>query len=492
MQDLTKLTIAETADLLSNGKATSLDVTNAYLDRIDKLNPHLNAYLSVFHDEARIQAKASDARREIGIPLSKLDGVPIALKDNISTFGQPTTAASQILKDYKPQYDATVVKKIKAAGLIILGKTNLDEFAMGGSTENSGFGMSKNPWDTSRVPGGSSGGSAVAVAADLCAGALGSDTGGSIRQPAGLCGIVGMKPTYGTVSRYGLLAMASSLDQIGPMTKSVEDAGLLLNVIMGHDQFDGTSLLDDIKTAIDLKSDIQGLKIGVPEEYFTGGMDPDVEKTVRAAIVQLESQGAEIVNVSLPTSPMSLAVYYVIVPVEVASNMARYDGIRFGQSVERENGSHSLSEVYKQTRQQFIGPEVKRRIMLGTYASSAGYYDAYYNKAMKVRALIKQEFDEVLKTVDVIATPVSPNPAFKVGEKVDDPLAMYLEDMYTVPLNIAGLPGISVPCGFVEKEGSQLPVGLQLIGRRLDEQTVLNVARAYEASTDWHKQRPNM
>lgn len=494
MTNLTALTIKETAEGLATGQFTSEQVTQAYLDRIDELNPKLNAYLSVFRDTALVAARESDERRKSGKSRGVLDGVPIALKDNLSTQGQATTAGSKILENYQPLYDATVVRKLKEAGAVILGKTNLDEFAMGSSTENSAYGPSKNPWDTERVSGGSSGGSAVAVAADLCAGALGSDTGGSIRQPASLCGIVGLKPTYGAVSRYGLLAMASSLDQIGPMTKTVEDAAILLEAIAGEDQYDSTTIKDlslhllSMNQSSDTSTPLSGLRIGIPKEYFAEGIDPEVERTVREAIAELEQLGATIVPVSLPTSPLALAVYYVITPVEVASNMARYDGIRFGQSVEREAGTHSLLEVYTQSRAQYLGKEVKRRIMLGTYASSAGYYDAYYNQAMKVRALIKKEFETIFTQVDILATPVTPTPAFKIGEKSSDPLTMYLADINTVPVNPAGVPGLSVPCGFV----NGLPVGLQLIGPHLGEAALLKAALAYEQVTEWHKQRPSI
>ncbi len=489
--ELTSLTLKETAELLASGKTTAVAVTQAYLDRITELNPKLNAYLSVFTETALAAAEQSDERRAHNQSLGVLDGIPIALKDNMSTQGQPTTAASKILEEYRPLYDATVVKKLKEAGAVILGKCNLDEFAMGSSTENSAYGPTKNPWDTNRVPGGSSGGPAVAVAADLCVAALGSDTGGSIRLPAAFCNIVGLKPTYGSVSRYGLLAMASSLDVIGPMTKTVEDAALIHEVIKGRDPFDSTTI--DPQSVINQKestTDLTGKKIGIPKEYFGAGMDPAVLQTVHEAIDQLRRLGAEIVEISLPSSPLALATYYVICPVEVASNMARYDGIRYGQSAERQSADHTLIEVYKKTRTELIGPEVKRRIMLGTYASSAGYYDAYYNQAMKVRALIKEEFEAAFEEVDLLATPVSPTVAFRFGEKVDDPLAMYLADIDTVPINPAGVPAISVPCGFVETDGKRLPVGLQLIGPHLGESTIFSVARAYEQVTDWHKQKP--
>ncbi len=491
MTDLTSLSIKEISELLKEGKTSAVEVTQAYLDRIDQLNPQLNVYITVLRNEALTAAKESDERRAAGQSLGVLDGIPLAVKDNMSTKGQRTTAGSKILENYQPLYDATVIKKLKTAGAIILGKTNMDEFAMGSSTENSAYGPSKNPWDTARVPGGSSGGSAVAVAANLCAGALGSDTGGSIRQPASLTGIVGLKPTYGTVSRYGLLAMASSLDQIGPMTKTVEDAKILYEAICGEDQYDSTVIKNleiDLSQLDEDTTGLKGLRVGMPKEYFGEGMDSAVEQTVRAAIEKLQELGAEIKEVSLPSSPLALAAYYVICPVEVASNMARYDGIRYGESTEREQGNRNLLEVYKESRSHYLGEEVKRRIMLGTYASSAGYYDAYYNQAMKVRALIKKEFDDVFTDVDILATPVSPTTAFRIGEKSDDPLAMYLADINTVPVNPAGVPAISVPCGFVDG----LPVGLQLIGPHLGEAVLFKAASRYQAATEWYRQRPKL
>lgn len=486
---ITSLSLKETAKALADNKVTAAELTQAYLDRIAQLNPALNAYLTVFTESALEEARASDERRANGKVLGMLDGIPIALKDNFSTKGQRTTAGSKILEHYEPLYDATVVRKLREAGAVILGKTNLDEFAMGSSTENSAYGPSKNPWDTNRVSGGSSGGSAVAVAADLCVAALGSDTGGSIRQPAGLCGIVGMKPTYGTVSRYGLLAMSSSLDQIGPMTKTVEDAAILYQAIAGDDQRDATTIKEfqvDLTALENDQTGLKGLRVGVPKEYFGPGLDPAVNEQVQAAINQLKELGAEIHEISLPHSALALAVYYIICPVEVASNLARYDGIRFGESIERTGGEVSLLDVYKKSRSNWLGSEVKRRIMLGTYVSSAGYYDAYYNQAMKVRTLITREFEEVFQTVDCLATPVSPTVAFPIGEKSGDPLAMYMADFDTVPVNPAGLPALTVPCGFV----NNLPVGLQLIGPQLAEATILKVARVYEQSTDWHRQKP--
>ncbi len=489
--DITSLTIKATADLLAKGEATSVAVTQAYLDRIDTLNPKLNAYLTVFNDNALEQAKASDARRIKGETLGVLDGVPLAFKDNYSTKGQRTTAASKILENHEPLYDATAVKKLKAVGAVILGKTNMDQFAMGSSTETSAFGNTANPWDTSRVPGGSSGGSAVAVAADLCAGALGSDTFGSIRQPAGYTSVIGLKPTYGAISRYGLLAMASSLDVVGPMTKSVRDAEILFDALKGQDDYDATTI-NNPQSATSNPKTMHELKIGIPKELFINGMDADVRQTIDTAIEKLQSLGAKIVEVILPTVKYSVPAYYVLCPVEIASNIARYDGIRYGESVEREQGSHTLLEVYKQTRSKYLGEEVKRRIMLGTYASSAGYYDAYYNKAMKVRSLIKKEMDEVFETVDCLVTPVSPSVAFKFGEKGDDPIAMYLEDIFTGPVNLAGVPALVAPAGFVLRDGKKLPVGIQFIGPDNGEATLFAVGSAYEQATSWSEVKPQL
>ncbi len=488
MTDLFGLTIKETAALLAAGKTTAVEVTQAYLDRIDELNPKLNAYLTVFHDTALEQAKASDERRAAGKTLSMLDGIPIAIKDNYSTKGQRTTNASKYLENYLPLYDATAVRKLKEAGVVILGKTNMDDSAMGSSTETSSFGTTANPWDTSRVPGGSSGGSAAAVAADLCAGALGSDTFGSIRQPAGFTGIVGLKPTYGAISRYGLLAMSSSLDVVGPMTKSVEDAEIIFEALRGQDAYDATTLPDYQSVSRDVK----GMRIGIPKEFFIDGMDADVRAQIDAAIDQLKKLGAEIVEVSLPTVKYAVPAYYILCPVEVASNIARYDGIRFGESVEREQGNHTLLEVYKQTRAKYLGEEVRRRIMLGTYASSAGYYDAYYNKAMKVRALIKKEMDEVLKAVDCLVTPVSPSVAFTFGAKGDDPVAMYLEDIFTGPVNLAGVPALVSRAGFVERDGAKLPVGVQFIGPDKGEGVLFALGKAYEAATNFNEAKPSL
>ncbi|QQG43400.1 MAG: Asp-tRNA(Asn)/Glu-tRNA(Gln) amidotransferase subunit GatA [Candidatus Daviesbacteria bacterium] len=448
--DITKLTLTETLKLLEEKKVSTAELNKAYLERIEKYNPQLNAYLYVNHDNEKI---------------------PAAIKDVISTKGFPTTASSKILEGFIPPYDATVITNLESQGVRAIGKTNCDEFAMGGSGENSAYGATKNPWDQTKVTGGSSGGSAAAVASDLCVFALGSDTGGSIRQPSSLTGIVGLKPSYGRVSRYGLIAMASSLDQIGPMTKSVEDAALVLDWISGSDGYDSNCTKEKFSlTPSRWKAGIKRLKVGVPKEYFGEGLDPKVKQVIEDAIKKLEELGAEIVEVSLPHSEYALAAYYIIVPSEVSSNMARFDGIRYGFGREK------------------IGPEVKRRIMLGTYTLSTGYYDEYYAKAAKVRTLIKGDFDKAFEKVDVIVGPVSPTTAWNLGEKVDDPLTMYLADIYTISANLAGIPGLSVPCGFSEG----LPVGLQILGKQFDEETILRVGYAYEQATDWRKEKPKL
>jgi aspartyl-tRNA(Asn)/glutamyl-tRNA(Gln) amidotransferase subunit A len=417
-----------------------------------------------------------------------LMGMPVAVKDNICTQGVLTTCASRMLGNFVPPYDASVIARLRGQSYLLLGKTNLDEFAMGSSTENSAFGPSRNPWNLSRVPGGSSGGSAAAVAADLCAAALGSDTGGSIRQPAACCGVVGLKPTYGRVSRFGLVAFASSLDQIGPITKDVADAAMLLGVIAGHDPLDSTSAnlpVPDYAKALK-KKDFKKLKVGVPREYFAEGLDPEVEQAVQAAIEEIKQLGAEIKEIALPRTDAAIATYYLIATAEASSNLARYDGVKFGL---RSKETRNLLDMYMKTRQEGFGPEVKRRIMLGTYALSAGYYDAFYGKAQAVRTLIRQDFEEAFREVDLIVTPVTPTPAFKLGEKSEDPLQMYLSDIYTISVNLAGNPAISVPCGF-SKEG--LPIGLQLIGRPFEEETLLRGAYAYEQATGWRAKRPNI
>lgn len=470
MVDLNKLTISKAVELLSNKEITSLELTKACLESAKNKNTELNAYITLLEKEALQTAQKSDERRQNEEPLSIIDGVPLAIKDNLCMSGIKTTAASKILENFIAPYNATVVEKLQNAGAIILGKTNLDEFAMGSSTENSAFGVTKNPHDTERVPGGSSGGSAAAVAADLCIAALGSDTGGSIRQPASFCGIVGFKPTYGAVSRYGLLAMASSLDQIGPMTKTVEDAEILFNIIKGYDEKDCTSINYDIQIP---KLEIRNLKLGIPREYFAEGLDPEVKKVINAGIDKLRELGAEVKEVSLPNTKYALSCYYIIMFVEVASNLNRYDGIKYGLS---SSEARDLLDVYIKSRSEGFGKEVKRRIILGTYASSAGYVDQYYNKAQKVRALIKKDFDKIFKEFDFILGPVSPTAAFKIGEKNNDPLAMYLSDIYTIAVNLAGLPAISIPVGKVDR----LPVGLQIIGPQMSDLNLLSLAKKIE------------
>ncbi len=468
---LDELTINTASEMLLGGKITSIELTEAYLDFIESKDKEINAFVTVDRDGAIKQACEADKRIASGKRLGKLDGVPIAIKDNMSQEGVRTTASSKILENYIAPYDATVVSKLKVAGAVILGKTNMDEFAMGSSTETSYFGVTKNPWDLERVPGGSSGGSAAAVAADMCVASLGSDTGGSIRQPAAFCGVVGFKPTYGAVSRYGLLAMASSLDQIGPFAKNVEDAEILFEAIVGHDKMDSTSC--DFKyEKLEAKKDLKGIKIGIPKEFFESGLEDNVRKSVENAIGEMKKAGAVISEVSLPHTPYALATYYVIMPAEVSSNLGRFDGIRYGLSVQGKD----LLDGYLKTRAEGFGSEVKRRIMLGTYVLSAGYYDAYYKKAQKVRTLVKKDYDEVFKKVDVLVTPVTPTLPFKIGEKASDPLAMYLSDVMTVPINIAGVPALVMPCGIVDK----LPVGLQIIGKPFEENKIFQIAGVCE------------
>ncbi|MFL5400190.1 MAG: Asp-tRNA(Asn)/Glu-tRNA(Gln) amidotransferase subunit GatA [Myxococcales bacterium] len=461
---------------LERGETKPSDALESCLRRIEKVDGKIHAFLRLTAEEARTAAKASDERRAKGAPLSPLDGVPIGLKDIFCQEGVETTAGSRILAGYVPPYDATVVRKLREAGAVLVGKLNMDEFAMGSSTENSAFGPTRNPWDLSRTPGGSSGGSAAAVAARMVPGALGTDTGGSIRQPAALVGCVGLKPTYGRVSRFGVIAFASSLDQVGPFAEDVRGAALLLQAIAGRDQNDQTSSLRPVPdyTAA-LEDGARGFTVGVPAEYFGEGLDPEVERSVRAAIDALEREGAKVVPISLPNSPHAIAAYYIVATAEASSNLARYDGIRYGP---RAQGQRSLVDLYERTRAEGFGAEVKRRILLGTYALSAGYYDAYYLRAQKVRALIRRDFDRAFAAgVDAVVSPTAPTPAFRLGEKIDDPLAMYLNDIYTVSVNLAGLPGISVPSGF-SKAG--LPIGLQLVGRPFEEPTLLRLARAAE------------
>lgn len=470
-------------DMLVNNEITSLELTEAILSRIDEVEGDVKAYLTLTRDEAIAQAKAVDEKIARGEKISFLEGIPGGIKDNICTKGVKTTCASKILQNFVPPYSATVVNKLNAENAVILGKTNLDEFAMGGSTENSAYFPTRNPWNTECVPGGSSGGSAAAVAAGTAVWAIGSDTGGSIRQPASFCGVVGMKPTYGRVSRYGLVAYASSLDQIGPITKDVTDCAHILNIIAGHDDMDSTCVNEAVPDYTKaLVEDVKGLKIGIPKEYFVDGMDTDVEKAIRDSIKKLEELGAEVVEISLPNTAHAISTYYLIAPAEAATNLERYDGVSYG---ERADGV-DIVDMMTNTRSQYFGEEVKRRIMIGNYALSAGYYDAYYLKALKVRRLVKEDYDKAFEKVDVIVCPTAPSPAYKIGEKIDNPLEMYLQDVCTVPLNLAGLPGISVPCGFSSKG---LPIGMQLIGKPLDEATLIRTAYTYEQSQDFHKSR---
>ena len=461
-------TIKSAREDLDKGKISAEELFNYYRNKINTENKNLNAYLSVFD--------CPDSK--FLIPNSSLSGIPVAIKDNMLIEGTRATAGSKILENYIAAYDATVIKKLRAAGATFLGKTNLDEFAMGTSTENSAYGPTKNPLDTSRIPGGSSGGSAAAVAADMAVFALGSDTGGSVRQPAAMCGIVGLKPTYGRVSRHGLIAMASSFDQIGPLTKTVEDAAIVLNVLCGHDIFDSTTVNNEVPDfTATLNDSIKGLTVGVPKEFFGTGLSPEVEEQVKAGIAKLKELGCTIKEISLPNFEYALAAYYITVPSEVSANLARFDGVRYGYSAK---DGENLIDTYFKSRTEGFGAEPIRRIMLGAYALSSGYYDAYYLKAQKVRALIKKDFDDAFKDVDVIVGPTTPNTAFKLGEKASDPLALYLEDIYTVPLNLAGLPGISIPCGLGSE--SKMPVGFQIIAKPFNEATLLRVAHQLEQS----------
>ncbi len=478
------LTIHGLREKLRTGEVSARQATQAVLDRIKAVDGKINAYLWLNPEDALAQADAIDrsGAAKNGKPLG---GVPIAIKDVINVEGQPCTCASKILKGYTSVYDATVTQRLREAGAVLLGRTNMDEFAMGSSTENSSWGTTKNPWDLTRIPGGSSGGSGAAVAADEAIAALGSDTGGSIRQPAALCGCVGLKPTYGRVSRYGLVAFASSLDQIGPFTKDVTDSAILLRVLSGLDPRDSTSVAQPVPDyAAALGKGVKGLRIGLPKEYFIPGMDREVEAAVRAAIGKLQGLGAEVVEISLPHTDYAVAVYYLIATAEASANLARFDGVRYGARVRGDD----VIDMYCKTRGAGFGPEVKRRILLGTYALSAGYYDAYYLRAQKVRTLIRRDFEQAFTKCDVIVTPTTPTAAFKFGEKTGDPLQMYLSDIFTISVNLAGICGVSVPGGFTSNP--KLPIGLQVLGKSFDEETVLRVAYAHEQVTDWHKQRP--
>jgi aspartyl-tRNA(Asn)/glutamyl-tRNA(Gln) amidotransferase subunit A len=485
MSDLTRLNASDLADALASGDTSSVELTQAHLDRIAAVDRDVHAFLHVDADGALAAARASDERRAAGASASALDGVPIAVKDVLATEGLPTTCGSRILEGWLPPYDATVDARVRAAGLPILGKTNMDEFAMGSSTEHSAYGPTHNPWDLGRIPGGSGGGSAAAVAAFEAPLALGTDTGGSIRQPAALSGVVGLKPTYGRVSRYGLVAFASSLDQIGPITRSCADAALLLGAIAGPDPRDATSYPEAAPNFVAaLSGEVSGLRIGLPRGFFDGeGADPQTMARAREALETLQGLGAKTVEVELPNSAHGIATYYLICTAEASSNLSRYDGVKYGFRA----ASTTLDEMYERTRSEGFGAEVKKRILLGTYVLSAGYYDAYYRKAQQVRTLIRRDFERAFEVCDLIATPTTPGPAWKFGELVDDPLQMYLADVYTVTANLAGLPALSVPCGFTS---AGLPVGLQLIGRPLDELSVLRAGDAFQRHTDFHERVP--
>jgi len=485
--ELYELTAHELLERMAKREISSEEIVRSCYARIGQVEDKLHSFVTLTEEEALLQARKIDERLEKGELVGQLAGIPVAIKDNICVRKIRTTCSSHILENFISPYDATVVKRLREEGAVFIGKTNMDEFAMGSSTENSYFGITCNPWNLDYIPGGSSGGSAAAVASDEAILAIGSDTGGSIRQPAACCGVVGLKPTYGRVSRYGLVAFASSLDQIGPFGKDIEDVALLTNVISGYDENDSTSVNLDVPDFTKcLIEDVRGVKIGVPKEYFVRGLDGEVERAVKDAIELLKGLGAETLEISLPHTEYGVGVYYLIAPSEASANLARYDGVRYGyRSKETEN----LLEEYEKTRGEGFGPEVKRRIMLGTYALSRGYYDAYYLKAQKVRTLIKRDFDEAFKKVDAIVTPTAPTAAFRIGEKVDDPLQMYLSDIFTISANLAGIPGISLPCGFSKKG---LPIGLQILAKPFDEKILFRIAYTYEKNTDWHKRKPQV
>jgi aspartyl-tRNA(Asn)/glutamyl-tRNA(Gln) amidotransferase subunit A len=485
--NLHELTIKKAHMLLKEKEISSQELTRAVLDRIDAVEEKVGAYISVAGETAMAQARIADKAISQGNILP-LTGIPMAIKDLICTKGLRTTCASRILENFVPPYDATVVKKLKTQGAVIVGKANMDEFAMGSSNEHSAIKLTSNPWDLARIPGGSSGGSAAATAADMCIGSLGSDTGGSIRQPASHCGVVGMKPTYGRVSRFGLVAFASSLDQIGPLTKDVTDCAMVMNVISGYDSADSTSVPIDVPDYTSfLEDDLKGMVVGIPKEYSAAkGLDTDVSDAVKHAVEKIHGMGAGCVEVSLPHTEYAVAAYYVIAPSEASSNLARYDGVKYGY---RDKNKKSLMEMYKSTRSKGFGPEVQRRIILGTYSLSAGYYDAYYGKASQVRTLIIEDFKKAFESCDVILSPVAPTPAFKIGEMVDDPLTMYLSDVFTLSANLAGIPGISLPCGFSSKG---LPIGLQMMAKHFEEGKLFKVAYNFEQAADFHKKKPNL
>jgi aspartyl-tRNA(Asn)/glutamyl-tRNA(Gln) amidotransferase subunit A len=485
--NLYKLTINEAHNLLKSREISSQELTKSVLDRVESVEPRVGAYITVAGETAMAQAELAD-KAIAGGNITHLTGIPLAIKDLICTKDLRTTCASKILENFVPPYDAFVIKKLKKAGAIIVGKVNMDEFAMGSSTEHSGIKLTNNPWDLAYIPGGSSGGSAAAVAADMCIGSLGSDTGGSIRQPASHCGVVGMKPTYGRVSRFGLVAFASSLDQIGPLTKDVTDCAVLLNAISGYDAGDSTSVPMDVPDYTTfLKKGLKRVKIGIPKEYNAlPGLDAEVSEAVKNAVKTIESLGAECVEVSLPHTEYAVAAYYVIAPSEASSNLARYDGVKYGL---RDKGKNDLIEMYRSTRSMGFGSEVKRRIIIGTYCLSAGYYDAYYRKASQVRTLIIEDFKKAFKSCDVLLSPVAPTPAFKTGERTEDPLKMYLSDIFTLSANLAGIPGMSVPCGF-STQG--LPIGLQIMGNHFNEEKMIKVAYNFEQATDFHNKKPKL
>jgi aspartyl-tRNA(Asn)/glutamyl-tRNA(Gln) amidotransferase subunit A len=481
--ELPALNLADLRALLRRREVSPSEVLDALRARIAQIDPKIDAYLSIDQEAAVREAATAD----VDLPLG---GVPIAIKDIISVAGQPCTCASKMLANYRATYDATVIRKLRAAGAIPFGKTNMDEFAMGSSTENSSVKPTRNPWDLSRVPGGSSGGSAAAVAAETAFAALGTDTGGSIRQPAALAGVVGLKPTYGRVSRFGVVAFASSLDQVGPLTRTVRDSALLMNALAGHDPQDTTCLDQPVPDyTVALGHDLHGIRLGLPREYMREGIDPQVKAAVNVAVKQLQTLGVEIVDISLPHTDYAIAAYYIIATAEASANLARFDGVRYGHRAENPK---DLLDHYARTRAEGFGAEVKRRIILGTYVLSSGYYDAYYLRAQKVRELIRQDFAKVFEKVDGLVSPTSPVPAFKLGERTADPLQMYLADIFTNAANLAGICGISVPCGFAKAEGIQLPIGMQLLGKAFDEARVLQIAHAYEQSTSWHKVRPSL
>ncbi|MEQ8253865.1 MAG: Asp-tRNA(Asn)/Glu-tRNA(Gln) amidotransferase subunit GatA [Smithellaceae bacterium] len=484
--ELNQLTIHELQEKIKNGETSATQITESVFDRINAVEERVHSYIRLMRDEALAAAKKADEEIKKG-EINTLTGIPIALKDIVCTKGINTTCGSRILHNFVPPYDATVVEKLRDAGAVFVGKANMDEFAMGSSTETSYFGVTRNPWDLERIPGGSSGGSATAVAAGECIASIGSDTGGSIRQPAAHCGVVGLKPTYGRVSRFGLIAFASSLDQIGPFTKDVEDCALMMNVLAGYDPRESTSVQMEVPDYRQFVGrDIKGWKIGIPQEYFIEGIDPEVSAAVKKAITVVQACGGQCVDISLPHTEYCLAVYYIIAPAEACSNLARYDGVRYGH---RASEVKDLLEMYKRTRREGFGAEVKRRIMIGTYALSAGYYDAYYKKASQVRALIRRDFDEAFQKCDVILTPTTPTPAFKIGEKTDTPLQMYLSDIFTISTNLAGNPGISVPCGFT---AAGLPMGVQFLAGHFEEGKLIQIASAYEKNANIEKRRPQL